>query len=388
MRNIIILGASGSIGEQTQEILLDNNKEFNLVGLSIGNQIHKLDDIINKFQSVKVVCLKNYQDYLVYKNKYPSITFFYGDEGLISLIDACEADIVVNALVGFVGFLPSLHTVEKGITLALANKESLVVGGELIKQTIKKTNAKLYPIDSEHVALMKCLNHKDRDTVKNLVLTASGGSFRDYSLEQLKSVTVEDALKHPSWSMGSKITIDSATMMNKGFEVIEAMHLFDYSVDNIKVLMHDESIIHSLVEFIDHSYLCDIGPTNMKVAISYALFEGNYKELNVEPLDFTKLSGLHFRELDLAKYPCLDLAYQAIKKQGTACCVLNRSNEEAVYSFLNKEISYLDIGKVVKEVLEAHQVIDNPSKEDIINADNWAKTKSKEIIRRLKTWAY
>ena len=386
MKEIILLGATGSIGKQTQDIILDNPNDFSLVGISIGNQVNLLEGIISRFSSIKSVCLKNYQDFLEYKNKYPSINFYYGDEGLLELITNTSCSMVVNALVGFVGFLPSLYTVSKGLDLALANKESLVVGGELIKKEIKKTGAHLYAIDSEHCALSKCLEGKKKEDIKNLVITASGGSFRDYSLNELENVTLKEALKHPSWSMGNKITIDSATMMNKGFEIIEAMHLFDFSLDQVKVLLHDESIIHSLVEFIDNSYLCDIGPTDMKVAISYALYQNSRHLLNVEPLDFTKLNGLHFRKLDLERYPCLSLAYEAIRKGGSAPCVLNRSNEEAVYSFLKGEIKYTDISKVVQEVLSAHEVISSPTKEDIIKVDTWAKNKSEEIIRRLVKW--
>lgn len=386
MKRIIILGASGSIGKQTQEIILEQPNDYTLVGISIGNQVNLLEEIMDKFPSIKSVCLKNEEDYLRFKTIYPKINFFFGDEGLISLIDQTRCEMVVNALVGFVGFIPSLHCAEKGISLALANKESLVVGGYLIKEALNSSGGKLYAIDSEHCALSKCLQGKDRKEVKNLILTASGGSFRNYSLEELENVTLEEALKHPSWSMGNKITIDSATMMNKGFEIIEAMHLFDFDISQIKVLIHDESIIHSLVEFNDHSYLCDIGPTDMKVAISYALNENQRCEVNVEPLDFTKLNGLHFRELDLRKYPCLSLAYESIKKGGSAPCVLNRSNEEAVYSFLRGEIKYTDISKIVSYVLDEHQVIISPTKEDIITIDKWAKNKSDEIIRRLRKW--
>lgn len=384
MRKLVILGATGNIGEQTQEVLLENPNDFKLIGISIGKQIEKIDDILNKFPSIGSVCIKDYNNYVSCKQKYPHINFYYGDEGLISLIDSVDVDMVVNALVGFVGFLPSLHTVSKGIDLALANKESLVIGGDLIKQELAKTSSKLFAIDSEHVAISKCLEGKNFDQVKKLVLTASGGSFRDYSIDKLKQVTIKEALNHPSWSMGDKITLDSATMMNKAFEIIEAMHLFNCSFDQIDILMHDESIIHSLVEFNDNSFLCDLGPVDMKIAISYALYQGERKKVNVKPLDFTELKGLHFRKLDLDKYPCLNLAYNAIKMGGSAMCVLNRSNQEAVYSFLNGEISYLDIAKVIEYVLSQHQLILHPTKEEIIEVDIWAKNKSEEMIRRIK----
>lgn len=383
MKEIILLGASGNIGSQAREIITDNKSDFVLTGVSVGRNIAELEKIINTFPFVKYVTVEDYKDYIVLKEKYPQITFFYDDQGLIDLIDNCPCSLVINALVGFVGFLPSLHTIEKGIDLALANKESLVVGGKLIKDALKKSKSKLFAIDSEHCALDKCLKNKNREDIKYLVITASGGSFRDYRFEDLKNVTIKDALNHPSWSMGNKITIDSATMMNKGFEVIEAMHLFDFTLDQIKILVHDESIIHSLVEFKDHSYLADIGPTNMKVAISYAMYGNHYHEVDVEPLDFEKLSGLHFRKLDLNFYPCLKLVFEAIRKGGSAPCVLNRSNEEAVRSFLRGEIKFTDIAEIVRMTLLEHKVIVNPNVEDIINSDKWAKNKSREIIRRI-----
>ena len=383
MEKIIILGASGSIGTQTQDILLDNPDDFTLVGVSVGHNIKVLKETLNKFPSIKYVTVQEHDDLIKLEKEYDHITFFEGDEGLIRLIDESKCTFVVNSLVGFVGFLPSLHTVEKGLTLALANKESLVVGGSLIKKALKEHGGHLYAIDSEHCALAKCLEGHKREDIKNLVITASGGSFRDLPKDQLEDVTIEQALHHPSWSMGSKITIDSATMMNKGFEIMEAMHLFDYPLEQVKVLLHDESIIHSLVEFKDQSFVCDIGPTNMKIAIGYALYRNTRKFVNVEPLDFTKLSGLHFRSLDMDRYPCLKLAYQAIKTGGTAPCVLNRSNEEAVHSFLRGEIKFTEISLVIEKCLNAHQVITNPTKEDIVLSDHWAKKQSQETIRSL-----
>ena len=231
MKKIVILGSSGSIGTQTQEIILDNPNDFSLVGVSVGNNIEKLKETLKLFDSIKYVTVKENDQYLILKDEYPQINFYYGDEGLISLINECECDLVVNALVGFVGFLPTFYVVKKGIDLALANKESLVVGSSLIKKELKTSSTKIFAIDSEHCALSKCLEGKNKNDVKNLVLTASGGSFRNLSKDDLKTVTLQDALKHPSWSMGNKITIDSATMMNKGFEIIEAMFLFDFPVD-------------------------------------------------------------------------------------------------------------------------------------------------------------
>ena len=383
MEKIVILGSSGSIGRQSQEIILDNSKDFELVGVSVGHNIDALKNTLRNFNTIRYVTVLEYEDYLTLKEEYPNITFFYGDQGLLSLIDCSSCDMVVNALVGFVGFLPSFHCVSKGIDLALANKESLVVGGNLIKEQIKLTKAKLYAIDSEHCALDKCLEGKNRDDIANLIITASGGSFRDYPLEELNKVTIEDALKHPSWKMGNKITIDSATMMNKGFEIIEAMHLFDFSLDQIKVLLHDESLIHSLVEFKDHSFLADLGPADMKIAISYALYKNHRKEIKTKELKLEDVACLHFRKMDIRRYPCLELAYRSIKEQGTSMVCLNRSNEEAVYSFLKGEIKFTDISKVISFVLDKHQNILKPTVDDIIKIDKWAKDCSKEIIRRL-----
>ena len=275
MKKICLLGSTGSIGSQTIELINENPKDFSLVAVSCGKNIELFRKILANNKNIKWACVQLENDYLVLKEEFKNINFYYGDEGLLELLQDCykSIDLVVNALVGFAGFLPSVRTLELNTDLALANKESLVVGGEIINRILKTTNAKLYPIDSEHVALAKCLKGKKKTEIKRLILTASGGSFRDLSREELAHVTKEDALKHPSWSMGAKITIDSATMMNKGFEVIEAKYLFNLPVDKIDILLHDESVIHSLVEFVDNSYLADLGPADMKVPIAYALYQ-------------------------------------------------------------------------------------------------------------------
>ena len=289
---------------------------------------------------------------------------------------------VVNALVGFVGFVPSVYTLKNNIDLALANKESLVVGGEIIKNLLKATNAKLYPIDSEHVALSKCLQGKRKKEIKRLVITASGGSFRDYSRDELVNVTKKDALNHPSWVMGEKITIDSATMMNKGFEVIEAKYLFDLPLEKIDILLHDESVIHSLVEFVDNSYLADLGPADMKIPIAHALYEEKRKKINTKTLNLEEMGTLHFRKMDLNRYHCVDFALKAIKIGGTLPTVLNASNEEAVYAFLEGKIKFLEIEEIISYCLNSHRVIDNPTVEDIIYVDLLTRKIVKEEIER------
>lgn len=381
MERILLLGASGSIGEQTLEIIKDNPKDFFLVGVSVGHKINKLEEILENFSSIQYVCVQEEQDYLELKNKYPHLYFYYGDDGLIDIIRESKVDKVVNALVGFVGFRPSLETLKEGLNLCLANKESLVVGGELLLEAKKKTKANLYAIDSEHTALDKCLKNHSKEEIKKLVITASGGSLRDYE-GNLEDVTVEQVLKHPSWSMGQKITIDSATMMNKAFEIVEAMFLFNYSLEKIDILLHDESIIHSLVEFIDHSFVADIGPTDMKTSISYALYNNERKDVDVKELNLAMLGSLHFRQLDLKKYPCLVIALTAIQKGMSSRVVLNRANEEAVHAFLDKKIKYTDISLIIEEALKEHKLQRKLDEYQIVELDRITKEKCQEIIRR------
>ena len=384
MKKICLLGSTGSIGKQTIEIINDNIKDFSLVGVSCGKNIDELRKILLNNKTIQYACVQEEKNIELLKNEFKNITFYYGEKGLIELINNCCPDMVVNALVGFVGFLPSVRTLELGIDLALANKESLVVGGEIINSILKKVNAKLYPIDSEHVALSKCLEGKKKKEIKRLVITASGGSFRDLSREELKNVSKEDALKHPSWSMGEKITIDSATMMNKGFEIIEAKHLFNLPLDKIDVLLHDESVIHSLVEFVDNSFLADLGPADMRVPIAHALFEGKRKKINTRLLNLEELGTLHFRKLDLNRYPCISYALKAIKIGGSLPTVLNASNEEAVYAFLRGEIKFLEIEEIVEFMIDSHRVIDEPTIEDIVYVDSLTRKLTIEEIKRRK----
>lgn len=382
MKRICLLGSTGSIGKQTIEIINSNSKEFSLVGVSCGKNINQLKKILKENSSIEYVCVQNESDIENLKQEFSNIVFFSKDQGLCELIDACKPNMVVNALVGFVGFIPSVHTLKNNIDLALANKESLVVGGELINSLLKEKKVKLYPIDSEHVALAKCLKGKKKKEIKRLVITASGGSFRDLSREQLINVTKEDALKHPSWSMGEKITIDSATMMNKGFEIIEAKHLFNLPLDKIDVLLHDESVIHSLVEFVDNSFLADLGPADMRVPIAYALFEGKRKNISTKLLNLEEMGTLHFRKLDLNRYPCISYALKAIKIGGSLPTVLNASNEEAVYAFLRGEIKFLEIEEIVEFMINSHRVIDEPTIDDIVYVDSLTRKLTLEEIKR------
>lgn len=380
MRKIILLGASGSIGRQTIDIIKKHRKTFDLVGFSVGNRVEVIDDILCEFKNVKYVVIKEKTNMERFKNRYPHIKFNYGNDGLTKIIEEVKCDMVVNALVGFVGFLPTIKTLELGIDLALANKESLVVGGKLVNNLIKKHHSHLYPIDSEHVALAKCL--KAGKKVDRLIITASGGAFRDLNREQLKDVTVEMALKHPSWQMGNKITIDCATMMNKGFEIIEAYYLFNFPLDKIDVLLHDESHIHSLVEFNDGSYIADIGPADMRIPISYALFKMKRVKNDFKRLPIEEFGTFHFRKFNPDRYPCVGYAREALTIGGTMPAVVNAANEEAVYAFLNKEISFLSIERIIKNVMQEHNVIKSPTLSDLLMANDWAREQAKNLIKK------
>lgn len=380
MMKILLLGASGSIGQQTLEILKQNPKDFLLVGFSVGKKVYKVDEIINDFPAIKHIVVQKKEDYLDLINRYPHIHFYYGDQGLLDIIDSCSCDMMVNALVGFVGLAPTIYALKKNIDVALSNKEAIVVGGELIKKVLKESQAHIYPIDSEHVAIDKCLKGNKSD-VKRIILTASGGAFRNLSREQLQDVSVEDALKHPSWKMGNKITIDCATMMNKGFEMIEAHYLFDIPMYKIDIVLHDESKVHSLIECKDGSYLADIGPSDMRIPIGYALYKKKRKAKPSSTLALKDFMTFHFHEFDEKRFPCVSFAKKAMKHKGTMPAVLNAANEEAVYAFLSKKISFLKIEEIIEKCLDSHRVIDNPTLEDLIYVDKITREQVRKMIK-------
>ncbi len=359
MKTITLLGASGSIGRQTIDVMKKNPNDFSLVGFSVGHRTRCISSILNTFKDVKYICIQDKKKISYYQSKYPNITFYSGDDGLLSLIENSDAQMVVNALVGFVGLAPSIKTLELNKKLALANKESLVVGGELINNLLSEGKGELYPIDSEHVALDKCL-HVDAEDVDKLILTASGGAFRNLSRDELENVTKDDALKHPTWHMGAKITIDCATMINKCFEIIEAFYLFNYPVDKIDVLLHDESHIHSMVKYKDGTYRADISKPDMRVPIKYALYERQVVYQTYIDTDYHNFGDYHFHDFDINRYPIVKHAKTVITKQGTFGAVLNAANEVAVNAFLHDEIKFLDIEKIVDELMSKHQNCEHP----------------------------
>ena len=302
-----------------------------------------------------------------------------GRQGLIDVSTYEKNDLVLNALLGSVGLEPTMKAIEAGKNIALANKETLVVAGKLVMAHAKRYGVDILPVDSEHAAIFQCLNGEDMHQIKNVTITASGGSFRELTREQLEHVTVEDALNHPNWSMGNKITIDSATMMNKGFEVIEAKWLFDLEIDQIKTILHKESIIHSMVEFVDTSVMAQLGTPDMRMPIQYAFTYPERIEHRAPSLDLAQVSQLHFQEMDLDRYRCLKFAYDALRIGGSMPVVLNAVNEVAVAKFLNHEITFLEIEHMIEREMAAHEVIPDPSLEEILEIDHYYKTKPYEV---------
>ena len=381
MRNICLLGASGSIGKQTLDVIQHNPNDFSLVAFSVGHRVNVIDSILKRFPDVKAICIKDKKQIKTFKNKYPNISFFSGDDGLVKLIDNSNCDMVVNALVGFVGLKPSLHTLEKDKILCLANKESLVVGGELVNQLLMHGHGKLYPIDSEHSALWKCLMVDDKK-IDKLVLTASGGAFRNLRRDQLKDMTAEDALKHPTWKMGPKITIDCATMVNKSFEIIEAHYLFNYPYKKIGITLHDESYVHSYIKYKDGSLRAEVNKPDMRNPIKFALYEGKipFETTSVSSLDDFK--EYHFREFDSKRYPIVKMAKTVIDKKGTYGTVFNAANEVAVAYFLQGKIKFLYIEKIIRSLMKEHANILNPSYEQLLEVDTITREQAKKMIER------
>ena len=371
---LFLLGATGSIGEQTLDIVRRSNGSFTIETIAANRSIDKVRKIIDEFQPKYVsVGLKEAMNDLV--KEYPTIEFGYGEEGLIKAATYGDKgeDLVVNSVVGSAGLSPTYYAIKKGRNIALANKETLVIGGDLIKPMLDEYHVTLIPIDSEHSAIMQCLNGEEKKTVENIIITASGGSFRDKTREELQGVTVENALNHPNWSMGAKITIDSATMMNKGLEVIEAHHLFDVSYDKIKTVMHKESIIHSLVEYNDTSMIAHLGNPDMRVPISYAINYPNRVPYKGKPLNLIEVGSLHFEELSVERFPMLEYAYSAGRKGNIFPCVLNAANEAAVSLFLNGKITFLQIEEIVLECLNRYTDEIELSLKSIIETDNLVK---------------
>ena len=375
MRKICLLGASGSIGTQTLDVMNKHSNDFSLVAFSVGSKTRKIASILKKNKDVKYVCMKDKNKLSYYSELYPQVKFFSGDEGLLKLIND-DCDMVVNALVGFVGLKPTLYALEKDKIVCLANKEALVVGGELVNKLLNEGHGKLYPIDSEHSALTKCLMVDDNN-VKKLMLTASGGAFRKLSLDELKNVTPEDALKHPTWKMGNKITIDCATMVNKAFEIIEAHYLFNYPYNKIGVTLHDESYVHSYVIYNNGMLRADVSKPDMRNPIRLALYEFkcDFSTVSVESLKAFK--ELHFHEFNPDRYPLVSYSEKVIKNKGIYGAIFNAANEVAVHTFLNH-----DIDKIVKNLMSNVHNIEHPTYDQLAEIDAKTRQKARELVKK------
>ena len=355
MKNISILGATGSIGTQTLDVIRNSNNEIKLIGVSANSSVEKIKEIINEFNPKYVAMMdekssKAIKDYCLDKNL--NIEVYSGIEGLEKIATLEEIDMVLTSVVGMIGLRPTIKAIEAKKDIALANKETLVVAGELVMKKAKEMGVDILPVDSEHSAIFQALNGYTEKDVNKIILTASGGPFRGKDNEYLKNVTVKDALKHPKWNMGQKISIDSATLMNKGLEVIEAHFLFHCSYENIEVVVHPQSIIHSMVEYNDASVIAQLGSTDMKLPIQYAINKKERKHAIAERLNFYEIGALTFEKPDLETFKCLKLAYKVGREGGLAPCILNGANEEAVALLLEEKIKFLQVAEIIEEALE------------------------------------
>lgn len=371
MKNISIIGSTGSIGTQTLEIVRES-EDMRVVALAAGNNIELLAKQVREFKP-KIVAVWKEDKALELKEALSEfdIRILYGMDGLVEVACCEEADVVVTAIVGMIGIKPTIEAIKAGKDIALANKETLVTAGHIIMPLAKEHGVSILPVDSEHSAIFQCLQGEQKREIHKLIITASGGPFRGKTYEELKDVTVEDALKHPNWSMGQKITIDSATLVNKGLEIIEAKWLFDVTPDQIEVVVQPQSIIHSMVEFEDGAVKAQLGTPDMKLPIQYALTYPNRRYLPGDRLDFSKISGILLEMPNREVFKGLDFAYEAIRIGGSMPTVLNAANECAVAKFLNKDIKFLQIYDMISACMQAHTVIENPTFEQILETEQW-----------------
>jgi len=368
-RRLAILGSTGSIGCSTLDVVRTFPDRIAVSYLTVNNNVDGLVEQVREFRPRGVVVLDKRSASVAQTTLKGLTEVLIGEEGLIEIVKRGDVDIVLNALVGFAGLKPTLAAIEAGKDIALANKETLVVAGELITRKVKEHGVQLLPVDSEHSAILQCLRGEKIDDIERLILTASGGPFLNLDKGEFHSITVEGALNHPTWKMGKKITIDSATLMNKGLEVIEAFWLFGVPADKIEVVIHPQSIIHSMVEFSDGSTKAQMGVPDMKLPIQYALMYPGRPESSFQRMDFSSLREMTFHQPDVEKFPCLELAYSALKAGGSAPAVLNAANEVAVRMFLDKEIPFSSIPQLIEDALSRHVVEQNLTLDDIVRID-------------------
>ena len=384
MKRLSILGSTGSIGRNTLEVVSRNPGKFKVVGLTAGENIDLLESQIKEFKPEVVAVVDESSAERLRLRNLP-VKILSGEDGIVEVAILDSVDTVVAAIVGSASLLPTFEAVRAGKEIALASKEALVMAGEIIMSEASKRRVRIIPVDSEHSAIFQCLNGRDIADVRKLILTASGGAFLGKSLSELENVTPADALKHPNWDMGRKITIDSATLMNKGLEVIEARWLFDMPPEKIGVVIHPQSIIHSMVEYIDGSVLAQLSVPDMKGPISYALSYPRRVSNAMPGLSLPKVKELTFEEPDMEKYMALSLAYEALQMGGTMPCVLNAANEAAVEAFLDEKISFPGITSVVSGTMARHEVKKGVEIEEIIKTSKWARSRAEDIIGELRT---
>ena len=373
MKKISILGSTGSIGVNALNVVDNQRDDFNVIGLSAYKNSKLLVEQVKKYEPEFVSIVDGEAAHHVEQELGTfDVKILKGREGLLELSSYGNVDLMLNALVGSSGMEPTINAIRSKVDVALSNKESLVMAGSIITNLANKTNVKIYPVDSEHSAIWQCLVGEDIKEVNKIILTGSGGPFRELPIEKFNTITLNQALNHPNWEMGKKITIDSATMMNKGLEVIEAKWLFNMPTEKIKIVVHPQSIIHSMVEFKDKSIKAQLGLPDMKIPIQYALTYPSHCETDWDELDLTEIQSLTFEKPDFIKFPCIKLAFDVLNTGGTAPAVLNVANEQAVYRFLNQEINFNEIPSIIEIACEKHDFVSDPSIDDILNIEKWS----------------
>ena len=382
MKTLAILGSTGSIGKNTLEVISGRPDGFKVSALAVNNNVRELELQVKKFRP-EVVAIFDESAAEDMKKKNLPVEILTGEKGLIEVATLQGTDMVVSAIVGSAGLMPTYAAIKAGKDIALATKEALVMAGKIVMSEASDKGVRIIPVDSEHSAVFQCLDNRDMDEVEKIVLTASGGPFLKKGITELRNVTPAEALNHPNWDMGRKISIDSATLMNKGLEVIEAFWLFNVPVEKIGVILHPQSIIHSMVNFIDGTVIAQMSVPDMKGPISYALSYPKRFGNVLPPLNLAEVGELTFEEPDLGKYPSLSLTFEALKKGGTMPCVLNAANEAAVDAFLNESIPFTEITRVVSETMAGHEVLKGDSIEEVISVSGWARQKAEEIIEKI-----
>lgn len=383
MKHLAILGSTGSIGTQALDVIAASREKFEVAALAACQNDQLLEQQIEKFRpAVAVLVDKKAADRLVKRYRGRTV-ILAGEDGLIEAAVHHSVDTVLTSVVGFAGLKPTLAAIDAGKNIALANKETLVAAGALVTARAREKNIQILPVDSEHSAILQCLQGENRSGIRRILLTASGGPFRGFSKTSLENVTVEDCLKHPNWSMGKKVTVDSATLANKGLEVIEARWLFDIDYERIDVVIHPQSIIHSMVEFSDGAIMAQLGAPDMKIPIQYALTYPDRFPCPSARLDFAGLSALSFEQPDYCTFSALKMAYDAGRAGGTLPCVFNAANEIAVHAFLCGKIKFIHIGDVIKHTMDAHTLISSPDLDTLCKADAWARSMALNVVRSI-----